>query len=73
MRAGLVRWKPTERVGWHSTGESEEALTILRGSGVVNIEDQPDVQLRSNMPAYVPPRTGHNVTNTGNEVLEYVW
>jgi mannose-6-phosphate isomerase-like protein (cupin superfamily) len=73
MRAGSVRLKPGERVGWHSTAQNEETLTILRGSGVVNIEGQPDVALRSNMLAYIPPRTRHNVTNTGNEVLEYVW
>jgi mannose-6-phosphate isomerase-like protein (cupin superfamily) len=72
MRAGSVRLKPGERVGWHSTGQNEEA-DILRGSGVANIEGQPDVPLRPNMLAYIPARTRHNVTNTGNEVLEYVW
>jgi mannose-6-phosphate isomerase-like protein (cupin superfamily) len=73
MRAGSVRLKPAERVGWHSTGQNEEVLTILRGSGVVNIEGQPEMALRSNMLAYIPPRTRHNVTNTGIDVLEYVW
>lgn len=73
MRAGSVRLQPGERVGWHSTGQNEEALTILRGSGVVNIEGQADLVLRASMLAYIPPRTRHNVTNTGSEVLEYVW
>ena len=73
MRGGSARLKPGESVGWHSTGQNEEALTILRGSGVANIEGHADVPLRANMVAYIPPGTRHNVTNTGNEVLEYVW
>lgn len=73
MRGGSVRLKPGESVGWHSTGQNEEALTILRGSGAANIEGHADVPLHANMVAYIPPGTRHNVTNTGNEVLEYVW
>ncbi|HUN60752.1 MAG TPA: cupin domain-containing protein [Candidatus Sulfotelmatobacter sp.] len=73
MRGGSARLKPGESVGWHSTGQNEEALTILRGSGVANIEGHADVPLHANMVAYIPPATRHNVTNTGNEVLEYVW
>jgi quercetin dioxygenase-like cupin family protein len=73
MRGGSVRLKPGESVGWHSTGQNEEALTILRGSGTANIEGHADVPLHANMVAYIPPGTRHNVTNTGNEALEYVW
>jgi len=73
MRGGSARLTPGESIGWHSTGQNEEALTILRGSGAANIEGHADVPLRANMVAYIPPRTRHNVTNTGNDVLEYVW
>jgi len=73
MRGGSVRLKPGESVGWHSTGQNEEALTILRGSGAANIEGHADVPLHASMIAYIPPATRHNVTNTGQEVLEYVW
>jgi mannose-6-phosphate isomerase-like protein (cupin superfamily) len=73
MRGGSARLKPGESIGWHSTGQNEEALTILRGSGAANIEGHADVPLRANMVAYIPPATRHNVTNTGNDVLEYVW
>jgi len=73
MRGGSVRLRPGESVGWHSTGQNEEALTILRGSGVANVEGHADVPIRANMVAYIPPGTRHNVTNMGNEVLEYVW
>ncbi|MGB8011974.1 MAG: cupin domain-containing protein [Terriglobales bacterium] len=68
-----MRLKPGASVGWHSTSGNEEALVILHGSGVVNIEGHPDVPLREKMLAYIPPATRHNVTNTGSQVLEYVW
>lgn len=73
MRGGSVRLKPGESVGWHSTGQNEEALTILHGTGAANVEGHKDVPIHANMVAYIPPGTRHNVTNTGNEVLEYVW
>jgi mannose-6-phosphate isomerase-like protein (cupin superfamily) len=73
MRAGSVKLKPGESVGWHSTSGNEEALVILHGSGVAKIEGHPDVPLREKILAYIPPAARHNVTNTGTQVLEYVW
>jgi mannose-6-phosphate isomerase-like protein (cupin superfamily) len=73
MRGGSVKLRPGESVGWHSTGEHEEALVILRGNGVANIEGRADVPVHEKMLAYIPPATRHNVTNTGTELLEYVW
>jgi mannose-6-phosphate isomerase-like protein (cupin superfamily) len=73
MRGGSVKLKPGESVGWHSTSANEEALVILHGSGVANIEGHPDVPLTERMLAYIPPATRHNVTNSGSQILEYVW
>ncbi len=73
MRGGSVKLKPGDSVGWHSTAGNEEALVIIHGSGVANIEGHADVPLREKMLAYIPPATRHNVTNNGTEVLEYVW
>ena len=73
MRGGSVWLKPGESVGWHSTGQNEEALVILRGSGVANVAGHADVAVSAHRMAYIPPGTKHNVTNTGTEVLEYVW
>ena len=73
MRGGAVKLKPGESVGWHSTGEQEEVLVILHGTGAANIEGQADVPVHEKMLAYIPPRTKHNVTNTGTEIIEYVW
>lgn len=73
MRGGSVKLQPGESVGWHSTAANEEALVILHGSGVANIQGRPDVPLTEKMLAYIPPATRHNVTNTGMQTLEYVW
>jgi mannose-6-phosphate isomerase-like protein (cupin superfamily) len=73
MRGGSVKLKPGESVGWHSTSANEEALVILHGSGVANIEGHSDVPLTEKMLAYIPPATRHNVTNNGTQILEYVW
>ena len=73
MRGGSVKLKPGESVGWHSTSRNEEALVIFAGSGVAHIEGHPDVPLTEKMLAYIPPATRHNVTNTGSQIMEYVW
>jgi len=73
MRGGSVKLKSGESVGWHSTSTNEEALVILHGSGVANIDGHPDVTLTEKMLAYIPPATRHNVTNNGTQTLEYVW
>jgi mannose-6-phosphate isomerase-like protein (cupin superfamily) len=70
---GSVKLKPGERVGWHWTSANEEALIILQGNGVANIEGHADVPLQGKMLAYSPPATQHNVTNNGSQVLEYGW
>jgi mannose-6-phosphate isomerase-like protein (cupin superfamily) len=73
MRSGFVRLKPGETVGWHTTGQNEEALVILRGEGAALIEGQPTHALIAPALAYIPPATRHNVSNTGKELLEYVY
>ncbi len=73
MRSGFVRLKPGESVGAHSTGEHEEALVVLRGQGKAEVEGQTPVSVSSRKLIYIPPRSRHNVTNTGSDVLEYVY
>jgi len=73
MRSGFVRLQPGQSVGEHSTLEHEEALVVLQGQGKAEIEGRETVSISSRMLAYIPPRSKHNVTNTGTEVLEYVY
>jgi mannose-6-phosphate isomerase-like protein (cupin superfamily) len=73
MRSGFVRLKPRASVGWHTTGQNEEALVILHGRGEALIEGQPGRAFEAPMLVYIPPATRHNVTNTGDVPLEYVY
>ena len=73
MRSGFVRLKPGDTVGWHTTGKNEEALVILRGQGEALIDGQAKQTFAAPAFAYIPPETRHNVSNTGSEILEYVY
>ena len=73
MRSGYVRLKPGQSVGWHTTGRNEECLIILRGAGKAQIEKRADIEFVAPRAVYIPPATKHNVTNTGGELLEYVY
>jgi mannose-6-phosphate isomerase-like protein (cupin superfamily) len=73
MRSGFVRLKPGATVGWHTTGKNEEALVILHGQGEAFIDGQAKQTLVAPGFAYIPPGTRHNVSNTGKDLLEYVY
>lgn len=73
MRSGFVRLKPGDSVGWHTTGQNEESLVILSGKGDALIEGQPGRSFTAPGFVYIPPATRHNVKNTGDAVLEYVY
>jgi mannose-6-phosphate isomerase-like protein (cupin superfamily) len=73
MRGGFVRLKPGQSVGEHSTQEHEEALVVLQGQGKAEVEGREAAPISSRMLVYIPPRSRHNVTNTGTEMLEYVY
>ncbi len=73
MRSGLVRLKPGETVGWHTTGDHEESLIILEGQGKALIEGQQGQPFVAPALVYIPPSTRHNVENTGKETLVYVY
>ena len=73
MRSGFVRLKPGATVGWHTTGQHEESLVILRGQGEALIDGQDKQSFTAPAFAYIPPNTRHNVSNTGKDILEYVY
>jgi mannose-6-phosphate isomerase-like protein (cupin superfamily) len=73
MRSGFVRLKTGQSVGWHTTGNNEESLVILHGTGKALIEGKAGLDFSSPRAVYIPPETKHNVTNTGAEPLEYVY
>jgi mannose-6-phosphate isomerase-like protein (cupin superfamily) len=73
MHSGLVVLKPGKSVGVHNTEKYEEVLVILEGQGEMRITGGPAMALRANTVAYCPPRTEHNVVNTGKGKLRYLY
>ncbi len=73
MRSGLVVLQPGANCGWHSTNEYEEMLICLEGSGEVRSEGQAPSPLSAGQYAYNPPRTRHNVFNTGQGRIRYIY
>ncbi len=73
MRSGLVRLKAGESIGEHTTGKNEESLVILHGQGEAHIEGHPALPFNAPAIVYIPSGSKHNVTNTGAELLEYVY
>ena len=73
LRSGLVTLLPGKDVGWHSTGEYEELLIILDGTGKLLARVFEDIDISSGQIAYNPPGTEHNVVNTGTLPLKYIY
>ncbi len=73
MKSGLVTLHPGESVGEHSTGQHEEALVILEGTGEVEAEGMSRQRIEHGQMVYIPPKTRHNVFNSGDAPLRYIF
>jgi mannose-6-phosphate isomerase-like protein (cupin superfamily) len=74
MRAGRVYLKPGETCGRHSTEQHEEMLVFLSGKGTALIgEEETSFEVGLGKVSYIPPYTIHNVKNTSNEPLIYIY
>ena len=73
LRSGYVVLKPKESIGKHDTGPSEEVIFIISGSGLVCYSKKVSVKVKKNSFVYIPPQMPHNITNTGNDSLKYIY
>jgi mannose-6-phosphate isomerase-like protein (cupin superfamily) len=74
MRAGLVVLAPGRSVGRHSTHKNEEIVIVLEGRGEMRFfSGHPPVPLEPGLAAYGPPNTEHDVMNSGDVPLRYVF
>jgi mannose-6-phosphate isomerase-like protein (cupin superfamily) len=74
MRSGRVYLKPGEECGQHSTKANEEMLTFLSGKGTALIgEEKNALAVGKGKISYIPPNTLHNIVNTGDEPLVYIY
>ena len=73
MRSGRVELAPGEEIGEHSTGRHEEVLVVIDGTGQVHVEGHDPLTIRGGQEAYIPPQSTHNVRNTGEATLRYIY
>ena len=73
MKSGHVILQPGESVGEHTTAMREEAIIVLQGKGEVTADNNPPIVVQEGTLAYIPPETRHNVQNTSDQPLEYIY
>ena len=73
IHSGFVTLKPGESIGAHSTDGCEEIIIVLEGKGELLIENSASFKMKDGFVFYCPPRTLHNVTNAGDQLLKYIY
>lgn len=73
MRAGRVYLLPGKACGQHTTASNEEVLVFLSGQGELLIGDNARFSVGKGKVSYIPPNTIHDVKNTGDEPLIYIY
>jgi len=73
MKSGRVYLEAGKSCGRHNTGENEEMLIFLRGTGTAIIEGSQPFEIGRGKVAYIPPETEHDMKNTGDGPLVYVY
>lgn len=73
MKSGLVTVQQGESCGEHTTGNHEEMLVVLEGTGRLVLAGKSYLEISGGQAAYVPPDTFHDVRNMGGTFLKYVY
>jgi len=73
MKSGHVTLKPGESVGEHKTEAKEEAIIILEGEAEVYCEGKILFTVGADHLIYIPPGTNHDIKNSGDKPLRYVY
>ena len=73
MKSGHMTLKPGESVGEHKTEAKEEAIIILEGKAEVYCEGKILFTVQEHNLIYIPPETNHDIKNSGDKPLRYVY
>ncbi len=73
MRSGYVVLAPEESVGFHDSNDHEEVIIPLTGTGELRFDGLDSLPVHPGCILYNPPHTGHDVVNTGKELLKYIY
>lgn len=73
LHSGHVTLQPGESVGEHSTEDYEELVIALSGNGEIEADGLGRAKFSEGHVAYNPPNTKHNVINTSDQPLKYIY
>ena len=73
MHSGLVTLEPGKSVGKHSTENCEEVIIVIDGEGEMLFSNLETLKMDEGFILYCPPDTEHNVKNTGEKCLKYIY
>lgn len=73
MRSGRVYLEPGKACGEHSTKNHEELLVFLSGRGELIIGEEDRLPVGQGKIAYISPYKLHDVRNTGDKPLIYIY
>lgn len=74
MRSGRVYLATGKSCGQHSTHAHEEILVFLNGQGQALIGQENEVfQVGKGKVLYIPPHTPHDIKNSSQEPLVYIY
>src|SRR3990170_3921988 len=62
---------PGSQQALHSHAESEQVYVIVRGIGVMRVEDE-EREVQAGSCVFIPPGAAHAIRNTGRELLAFV-
>jgi mannose-6-phosphate isomerase-like protein (cupin superfamily) len=72
LHAGRVYLKPGAECGQHTTGINEEMLVFLSGQGQAVLGEK-TFPVGVGKITYIPPQTIHNIKNTSDKPLIYIF
>ena len=72
MKSGRVWLAPGGECGVHSTHGNEEQLVFLAGEGTADIAGE-KLSVGVGKICYIPPHTEHNIVNTGEKPMVYIY
>jgi quercetin dioxygenase-like cupin family protein len=73
LKSGMVALPAGESVGAHNTGEREELVYVLTGTGEFRTGNGDVLPMAVGSAVYCPPNTEHDVFNTGSDELRYLY
>jgi len=72
MAVGLGKFKSGQKCAPHKHNDSEEAYYILKGKGVVKVNEEKYEVSEGNV-VFVPKGFTHQIMNDGEEDLVFIW